>query len=100
MFNKRKMLEDSLEQQYMLKSGYLLLLGLDRLSMSYSEHGREYMENILVECARNLEEMALEDIIVYHAEEGVFAVCFLEYTRKEVTSFYEEITRFCLQLDS
>lgn len=93
MFNKRKMLEDSLKNHYMNQNGYLLLLGLDRLSMSYSEYGREYMENILVTCAKILEEMVMDDLGVYHVEEGVFAVSFIGYTRNEVQGFYEEVTK-------
>lgn len=91
MFNKRKMLEDSQEQQFMSKDGYILLLGLDRLLKSYSEHGREYMEKILERCASCLEEMATNRCTVYHAEENVFAVCFEEVTKEEVQNFYTEL---------
>ena len=93
MFNKRKMLEDSQEQQYMEKDGYLMFLGLDRLSKSYSEYGRIYMENLLVTCARVLEGMASENCKVYHAEESIFAVCFKETVRKDVQAFYTEVAK-------
>ena len=93
MFNKRKMLEDSQKQQFMAKDGYLMFLGLDRLSTSYSEYGRAYMENILTMCARVLENIACERCNVYHAEEGIFAVCFKEVTRREVQYFYAEVIK-------
>lgn len=94
MFNKRKMLEDSQAQQFMSKDGYILLLGLDRMLKCYSEFGREYMENIILNCAKHLEEMTNgKGIPLYHAEDAVFAVCYEDATREEIQSFYAEITK-------
>lgn len=90
MFNRRKLLEDSRKQQYMAKDGFLMFFSPDRLSTSYSEYGRIYMENLLANCARTLEEIACDRCKIYHVEEGVFAVCFLEMDRKEVQCFYNE----------
>lgn len=93
MFNKRKMLEDSQRLQSMAKDGTILLLGIDRLMKTYSEHGREYMENLLMTCARALEEMVTQTQAVYHVEDNVFAVCFDEATNDEVQAFYTAITK-------
>ena len=93
MFNKRKMLEDSQRLQFMAKDGTILLLGIDRLMKTYSEHGREYMENLLIACARALEEMVTQTQAVYHVEDNVFAVCFDEATNDEVQAFYTAITK-------
>ena len=93
MFNKRKMLEDSQEQSFMLKDGHLLFLGLDKLMKSYSEYGREHMENLLGTFARTLEGMACHRCTVYHAEEGVFAVCFQDVTRDDIQMFYTNLMR-------
>lgn len=93
MFNRRKMLEDSIREQFMAKDGHILILGLDRLLKSYSQYGREYMENIVESCARYLEEMATEKQAVYHAEDAVFAVCFEGATREEIQNFYDELMK-------
>ena len=90
MFNKHKMLEDAQTYQYMSRNGDVLVLGVDKLSKSYSEHGRKYIENILNTCARILESMSTRTINVYHAEEGIFAVCFEDVTRSDIRKFYNE----------
>ena len=93
MFNKRKMLEDSQRTQFMSKDGTFLLLGVDRLMKAYSEHGREYMENLLNTCARLLEDMATPTRAVYHVEENVFAVVYEEVSPDEVQAFYTTFTK-------
>ena len=93
MFNKRKMLEDSQQEQFMTKDGYVLLLGLDKLLKSYSEHGREYMENIVVTCAKYLEEMTTDKCAVYHAEDNVFVACFENATQEDIQSFYTNLMK-------
>lgn len=93
MFNKRKMLEDSQEQQFMSKDGYILLLGLDKLLKSYSEHGREYMENIVTTCAKYLEEMVTDNCTIYHAEDNVFVACFENATPEDIQNFYTTLMK-------
>ena len=93
MFNKRKMLEDSQAEQFMTKDGYVLFLGLDKLLKSYSEYGRRYMENIIENCARILEEMTGANRYLYHAEDAIFVVCFKDAIAEDIQSFYADLIK-------
>ncbi len=91
LFNKNKMLEDIAQRKKMGKKGVLLFLALDRIAKAYSEHGREYVENIIERCARALDEYSNTKRHIYHVEEDIFAICLEGATEPTVRKLYEAI---------
>ena len=92
VFNKRKMLQDAKEKEYLSKPGYFLMLGLDRLVKVYSKMGREYTDALIVSTAKILGSLLEENERLYQIEDDVFVVYLPEGNEERAEEIYEKVT--------
>lgn len=98
LFNKEKLLQDFREELLEKSTGYLMLIGIDKLGDINLKYGRRYGDDVIKKCAESLENMeSLYDI--WHVEHNCFALYLDVETKEEVRKIYnrlaEEVQSIC-----
>lgn len=92
LFNKNKLFLD-LENEFLIRDkGYFMLLGIDDLGSINLRHGRNYGDDVIMQCAEILErKVSLQN--VWHVESNCFALYLDVETEEEVHDIYDELLR-------